>query len=102
MDFAEYFNTGEEDEVEEFRDITPELTETDSDALKVIDEGLVDVVFQNLRTNTKVSVSGPIILFRWEWVSTKTIISIRVRKGTFKSFVDWMNKIVSYSEDSSK
>jgi len=100
MDFMEYFKSGEEQE--EFTDITPELPETDSDAPKTIDEGLVDVVFQNLRTNTKVSVSGPIILFRWEWVSTKTIISIRVRKNTFKAFVDWMNRIVDYSEDSGK
>ena len=98
----EYFKTGDEDYDEEFKDITPELPHTDSDAPKEISEGLVDVVFQNLRTNTKVSVSGPIVLFRWEWVSTKTIISIRVRKGTFKAFVDWMNKIVEYSEDSSK
>ena len=84
MDFTEYYSSGEE---------SPEETPEESRDTKVIDEGLVDVLFSTLRTNLKTNVSGPLIYFRWEWMNTKTFFTLRIKKNTFKSFMDWMRRI---------
>jgi hypothetical protein len=83
MNFTEYYASGEE---------SPELEGSNSEH-KVIDEGLVDVLFTTLRTNLKTNVAGPLIYFRWEWMNTKTFFTLRIKKSTFKSFMDWMKRI---------
>lgn len=84
MDFIEYYETGEE---------TPELEENELHKRQVIDEGLVEVLFKTIRTNLKVNVTGPLIYFRWEWMNSKTFFTLRIKKKTFKSFMDWLRKI---------
>lgn len=91
MDFSEYFNTGEENPVES----------KDSNT-QVIDEGLVDVLFSTIRTNLKTSVSGPLIYFRWEWMNTKTFFTMRIKKKTLQSFLEWLNGIMDEANDTTK
>jgi len=68
-----------------------------------LNEGLIDVIFKTIKTNLKVNVQGELIYFRWEWILSKTFFSVRVRKGTFYSFVEWVNKIKKFvDEDTGK
>ncbi len=81
-------------------DITHPITENE---LEGMNEGLVDVIFKNLRTNMKTVVAGPLIYFKWEWILSKTLFTIRVRRDTFNGFVEWINSIQKYvNEEPSK
>jgi hypothetical protein len=59
-----------------------------------INEGLVEVLFKNLKTSTKVSVSGNLVYFRMELMDTKTFFTIRVKRSTLESFVNWVSNIL--------
>ena len=84
MDFREYYETGEE---------SPDKNET-----QVIDEGLVDVAFQTIRSAMKTSVAGPLIYFRWEWMNTKTFFTMRIKRKTLVAFSEWINGILEDSK----
>jgi len=88
MNFVEYYESGEEDVIGEKE-------------RQIIDEGLIDVLFSTLRTNMKVNVSGPLIYFRWEWMNSKTFFSLRIKKKTFKSLLEWLKRIENDAFDGS-
>lgn len=62
-----------------------------------INEGLVDVIFSNLKTNLKVNVSGNLIYFRWEWMGDKTMINVRMRMTTLDKMISWLQEIQRFS-----
>lgn len=88
MDFNEYYETGEENPKQE--EIVKET--------QILDEGLVDVVFQNIRTAMKTSVAGSLIYFRWEWMNTKTFFTMRIKRKTLVAFSEWLNNILDESK----
>ena len=98
LDFAEYYNSGEEtpDEI----DVVTEMIRDNKESTD-INEGLVDVLFKTLKTNMKVSVTGNLIYFKWEWIANKSLFTIRVRKKTLDGFVQWITMIQEYAEDGS-
>ena len=99
MDFFDLI-TEDEDYID---DIENEKNESKKGSKsQVINEGLVDVMFKTFRTNLKTSVSGSLVYFRWEWVNTKTFFTVRIKKSTLQSLVDWLNGIVDDANGSEK
>jgi len=124
LDFFEYYTTGEEEHFEQKGSNTSDFagikikedqassnSDTSDFAGKSfseesngseVNEGLIDVIFKTFKTNMKVSVSGNLVYFRWEWLANKTFLTLRVKKTTLDSFISWIKDIQNFVNDSSK
>ena len=58
-----------------------------------LNETLVDVMFKTMRMNLKTNVSGDIIEFKLYLTDSKSLMTFRVRKNTFRNFISWINDI---------
>jgi len=59
----------------------------------VINEEMVEVIFSTIKSSFKVNVSGNLIYFRFEFISDRSLFTLRVRKDTFKKFFAWFSRI---------
>jgi hypothetical protein len=97
MDNKNLFDECADDGVEEYlqgevkvEEVSP--TEPKSNGTE-INEELVEVIFSTIKSSFKVNLSGNLVFFRFEFISDRSLFTLRVRKSTFVKFFEWMSRI---------
>lgn len=66
-----------------------------------MNESLIDVMFDKLIYNIRVSSSGDVVDFKMYMPGSKSALQLRLRKNTVKKFKVWFDKIYSEIFDES-